>query len=94
MLILWQWGIHELEQHNPQFPRIILDCINELEIKFKDYGNTWEDGNQQYWFERINNEIDEYHKAIGLPARRRKLLNIINMCAMNITNIDEGRIKE
>jgi len=70
------------EQINPDFEKIIPLCIRELDIKFPDYGNSWLTCKKRYWINRIGNEVEEYEKSMTLPSDKRKLLNIINMCAM------------
>lgn len=70
------------EQINPDFEIIIPLCIKELDIKFPVYGNSWLTCRKDYWIKRIDNEIEEYTKSMTLPSDKRKLLNIINMCAM------------
>lgn len=70
------------EQINPDFETIIPLCIRELDIKFPDYKNSWLQCDKEYWIKRIGNEVDEYVKSMTLPSDKRKLLNIINMCAM------------
>ena len=70
------------EQINPDFGKIIQLCLKELDIKYPDYGNSWMDGNKDYWIKRRGNEIEEYEKSMTPQSEKRKLLNIINMCAM------------
>lgn len=69
-------------QLNPDFDKIIPLCIHELDIKFEQYGNSWLDMYRGYWDERLTNEIEEFKKALQPNARKRKLLNIINIAAM------------
>ncbi len=70
------------KQINPNFDEIIPLCIEELNIKFPHYGNTWMNMGKGYWVKRIENEVEEYEKSMTLISEKRKLLNIINMCAM------------
>lgn len=81
------------EQINPDLLDIISKCERELEIKFPDYGNSWMDEKTPYWLKRIQNELDEYEKSMNKPSAKRKLLNIINMCAMAYDNMDKGRME-
>ncbi len=74
------------EQINPDFEKIIPLCINELNIKFPEYGNTWLDVDKEYWIKRIMNEIKEYEMSMTPQSDRRKMLNIINMAAMAWSN--------
>lgn len=80
------------EQVNPDFDKIIPKCIKELEIKFSEYGNSWLICKTPYWFGRIGNEFQEYKKSMSNESAKRKLLNIINMCAMAYDNLEEGRM--
>ena len=80
------------KQINPDFEKIIPKCLRELEIKFADYGNAWLDLRSNYWQQRIKNEIEEYEKSMGTKSAQRKLLNIINMCAMAWENLETGRM--
>ena len=74
-------------QINPHFEKIIPLCIRELDIKFPDYGNSWMGVNKGYWIKRIGNEVEEYEKSMTPQSEKRKLLNIINMCAMAWDNL-------
>ena len=75
------------EQVNPNFEIIIPLCIRELDIKYLDYGNSWMTCNKEYWIKRIGNEVEEYEKSMTTTSEKRKLLNIINMCAMAWENL-------
>ena len=76
------------DQINPNFEKIIPLCIKELEIKFPDYGNSWMKEDKEYWMQRISNEMYEYRNSMSKTSEKRKLLNIINMCAMAWENLD------
>ena len=79
------------EQINPNFEKIIPLCINELDIKFPDYGNSWMKEGKSYWTTRIMNEVSEYTSSMSIASEKRKLLNIINMCAMAWENLNHER---
>lgn len=81
------------KQINPNFGEIFPKCIIELNIKFPEYGNSWMTGSSEYWRQRISNEVEEYQKSMSLPSSKRKLLNLINMCAMAYENLDKGRME-
>lgn len=70
------------EQKNPDFEKIIPLCIHELDIKFPEYGNSWENCNKEYWIKRMLNEVKEYEMSMTKTSDKRKCLNIINMAAM------------
>ncbi|KKM64219.1 hypothetical protein LCGC14_1503570 [marine sediment metagenome] len=76
------------DQINPNFEKIIPLCIKELEIKFPDYGNSWMKEGNGYWEQRIDNEVQEYMNSMSTASEKRKLLNIINMCAMAWENLN------
>ncbi len=76
------------EQINPNFEKIIPLCIKELDIKFSDYGNSWMKEAKPYWSIRIINEVTEYNNSMSTASEKRKLLNIINMCAMAWENLN------
>ena len=80
------------KQTNPDFGKIIPKCIKELDIKFSDYGNSWMVAKTPYWIKRIENEVDEYKKSMSDNSAKRKLLNIINMCAFVFDNLENGRM--
>jgi len=80
-------------QQNPEFDEIIPKCIKELDIKFPDYGNSWMRMKSDYWFKRIANEFVEYEKSMTGKSAQRKLLNMINMCAMVWDNLENGRME-
>lgn len=70
-------------QKNPNFNKIISLCQHELDIKYEQYGNTWLDMYPGYWDERLANEVQEFSKALQYTARKRKLLNIINIASLS-----------
>lgn len=73
----------------PNIEQIIKRCIEELIIKHKNYGDSWKTTlDIDWWKMRIENEIDEFKKAIDNPARERKLINIINICMFTHTLLD------
>jgi len=80
------------KQINPDFEKIIPKCIAELNIKFADYGNSWMTSKTLYWQQRLINEVEEYNKSMTDASAKRKLLNIINMCAMAFENLEEERM--
>ena len=81
------------KQQNPDFGKIIPLCIRELDIKFPDYGNSWMISKTKYWRKRITNEFEEYEKSMTYKSAQRKMLNIINMCAMVWDNLENGRME-
>jgi len=82
----------EQERADPDFDAIIPLCLRELSIKFPEYGNTWLKSKTPYWIKRISNEVEEYEKSMTDQSAKRKLLNIINMCAMVWDNLENKRM--
>lgn len=66
----------------PDFGLLIIQMIDELKIKYRDYGNTWQEKDKAYWMGRLGNEHTEYCMAMGSVARKRKAINIANLALM------------
>ncbi len=77
------------KQIDPDFESIIPLCYKELNIKFPDYGNSWQDEKKKYWQKRLANEVKEYKDSMSRASEKRKLLNIINMAAMAWDNLEK-----
>ncbi len=67
---------------DPDFETIIKECIEQLRIKFPNYGNTWLESDTVYYKQRLKNEIGEYIASMTIESEKRKLINIINIAAM------------
>ena len=67
---------------DPDFDTIIKKCLDEIKIKFPNYGNTWLEEDEVFWKERILKEVKEYIDSMSVDSEQRKLLNIINLAAM------------
>ena len=78
------------KQIDPDFESIIPLCYKELNIKFPDYGNSWQEEPKSYWEKRLSNEVDEYIKSMSVASELRKLLNIINMAAMAYQTLNDS----
>jgi len=61
------------KQTNPDFDKIIKLCINELNIKFQEYGNSWVSCDKKYWIQRISNEVKEYEMSMTAQSEKRKI---------------------
>jgi len=75
----------------PDYDNIVLLAIEEMKIKFKNYGNEWLELNDAYWKKRIFNEVAEYRDSMTIESEKRKLLNILNMVAMAYATCDIKR---
>lgn len=75
----------------PDYGPIIELCIKEMEIKFKNYGNDWLKQDDIYWKERILKEAKEHSESMTVDSEKRKLVNLINMCAMAHQTADDNR---
>lgn len=75
----------------PDYDKIIGLAIEEMKIKFKNYGNDWLKSDESYWKKRIFNECAEYRDSMTIDSEKRKLLNIINMCCMAFETAAKNR---
>lgn len=71
----------------PEFAQFTRDALKELVIKFPCYGNSWEQCDLDFWNKRLENEVEEFKKALTPAAKVRKLVNIFNIAAMARTVI-------
>ena len=78
---------------DPDFDTIIKKCLNEIKIKFPNYGNTWLEQDDKHYKERLKKEVDEYINSMTIDSERRKLLNIINLAAMAWQTAPVNRFK-
>ncbi len=72
----------------PNYHAIMELCIDEMRIKFKNYGNDWLKKDDIYWKERILKEVIEYNESMTIDSEKRKLLNILNMVAMAYDTVE------
>jgi len=75
----------------PNYEDIIKLCVEEMRIKFKNYGNDWLTSDDVYWKERLKKEVEEYYESMTIDSEKRKLLNIINIAAMAHETADNNR---
>ncbi len=72
----------EITRIDPDFGPLIVACVRELAIKYRQYGNTWLEQDDLYYKERLLKEVKEYVDSMTVESERRKLLNIVNIAAM------------
>ncbi len=72
----------EVTRIDPDFGTLVTKCIEELGIKYRQYGNTWLEQDDLYYKERLEKEVKEYLDSMTVESEKRKLLNIVNIAAM------------
>lgn len=72
----------------PDFSPLILMMLEELKIKYRDYGNSWQEKDKSFWMQRLGNEHTEYCMAMDSVARRRKAINIANLALMAAETVE------
>ena len=75
----------------PHYEEVIVKCVHEMRIKFKNYGNDWLTSDDLYWKERLTKEIKEYCESMTIDSEKRKLLNIINIAMMAYETAETNR---
>ena len=80
----------------PAWDSIIEHCIAKIENKFDDYGNSWVDNFILDWKARLQKEVDEVEELSDLSQEEKieELHDVINICAMRITNLYKARTDE
>ncbi len=73
----------------PAWGRIVEDCKEKIEKKFPDYGNSWVDNFFFDWKSRLQGEVNEVEQLSDLSQEEKiaELEDVINICAMRITNL-------
>ncbi len=74
--------MEEVTRIDPDFGALVVKCVEELKIKYSQYGNTWLEQDDLYYKERLMKEVSEYVDSMTVESERRKLLNIVNIAAM------------
>ena len=72
----------------PAWRRINDLCIDKIESRFPKYGNTWKWDchlNTKKWNHLVQGEVDEL-KEKTYEDRIEELIDVINICAMELTN--------
>ena len=78
------------EIKRPDFDLIIAECNKAITKAFPKRGNSWERENtKNYWTRRISNELYDFECEISHCGQKRKLINLINFCAMTYHIIND-----
>jgi len=77
----------------PAWDRIVEDCKEKIENKFSEYGNSWVDNFIFNWKNRLQGEVNEVEQLSDLSQEEKidELEDVINICAMRITNLSKAR---
>ena len=83
----------------PDWDKLLTDCKEIIEKKFKDYGNSWIElkPNHHFWMQRLEGEFNEWARSrhTGEPEEiQKELCDIINVCAMIYTNLEKEKQSE
>lgn len=69
----------------PDFERIIGMCKRQMDEKFKQYGNSWTDGeiSWSWWEKRLKGEVKEIFESFQSPEQTQKeIADAISILAM------------
>lgn len=80
----------------PAWGRIVEDCENKIIKMFPKYGNSWVDNFIFDWKSRLQGEVNEVEALSDLSQEEKikELEDVINICAMRITNLSKARWDE
>jgi hypothetical protein len=87
----------QLECKQPSWGAIRSLCELKIKDRFEKYGNSWVGLHDDYfWNNRLQGEVNEVSKthSIGIDERMEELIDVINVCAMQITNLIEAKQRE
>ena len=77
------------ECEQPNWQEIIKLCNKKIEDKYTEYGNSWVGFfDDDFWDIRLKGEVEELSKLNSWQHEEKikELVDIINICAMQITN--------
>ena len=76
----------------PIWNRLIEQCKNKIEMKYKKYGNSWKGDsgfNSEFWKKRLQDEVDELMEKLWKYPDDIKVMNecidVVNIVAMIYT---------
>ena len=81
----------------PGWARITEHASKKIEKKFKQYKNSWvEYYDPDFWNQRLQGEVDEVKELSDLEYEEKmdELIDVINICAMQYTNLMLARQHE
>ena len=75
--------------------KVIQDmCKRKIEAKHPKYGNSWKTTwSYEFWNQRLQSEVDEV-KIEYSDNRIDELIDVINVCAMQISNLLDSKQHE
>ncbi len=71
----------------PYWNRLVEECKNKIEKKFKEYENSWEyTTDSEFWKKRLQDEVNELKEKLWQFPDELKVMkecvDVINICAM------------
>ena len=87
----------DLECKQPYWKVIQEMCEGKISKQFPKYNNSWKDNHwSDFWNQRIQCEVNEVKEISGLSQEERiaELVDVINVCAMDISNLLDSRQRE
>ncbi len=84
----------------PDFNKIINHCKLVMNIKFKQYGNSWVDlrydpsttsSENEFWIKRLDTEFKEFLNAKTVDESKKELVDMINVCSMIYENTGDKK---
>ena len=81
----------------PYWNSITELCELKIEEKYPKYGDSWVGFfDDEFWNKRLQGEVDESKliSSLDQDGRISELVDVINICAMQITNLLEDRKRQ
>jgi hypothetical protein len=80
----------------PNWNSILEKCKEKIELKYPEYGNSWVDDFFFDWKSRLQGEVNEVEQYSDLSQEEKiaELIDVINICAMRITNLQSIQYHE
>jgi len=69
----------------PDFKKIIQHCKSNMKLKYKQYGNSWNDQvniTWEWWEKRLKNEVNEIKNAEYDYDKMSEIVDAISILAM------------
>lgn len=80
--------------HQPHWKAIQDMCKRKIKEKYPEYGNSWlTEFSYEFWNQRLQSEVDEVKEDYS-DNRIEELIDVINVCAMEISNRLDSRTHE
>jgi hypothetical protein len=80
----------------PNWKSILEKCKEKIESKYSEYGNSWVGDFFFDWKSRLQGEVNEVEQYSDLSQEEKiaELIDVINICAMRITNLQAIQYEE